>query len=548
MKYCKRCGMLLEDTNTNCIRCGTDVTLAENYSLFPIEVMQTLDAQKEERKKKTGIIVLIVVIFALLAGLVAVGAIFMQKNGFSSADSGKDKEEVVAETVTPEPEEIVQEVEAQEANEAQVDESADELVEEKEEEAVEPEETQGDDTADTSDKTVKDEKGLYYNYAQEKDDAGNVILNVIYPEDFDTVDFTVDYGKYSTKFPISMRFVASDKEESVRFLYMSPQQLWYKNSETGKSRDNERDLSYYMSYYTYEDAKKYIEDMLLESYPKAKINLVSEEEFTPEATAAVETMAKARSKYLFGNIGDYAHIGTDTTYANMDSSYSAMVYQYEITTKDKQMVFDKFYVPVVANNLYYASDKANDRGTVTEWYCLAFFALEAGNEDMFEDYEEDFNVFMTNCVPTETFMYINQLYGRDIVDAIDSNRAADVLTAQMLKEYTDMAKKEIKLNDFNKNVMNVLNATSSNTFTKDAVVIRTSDDFKVAYVDEKDEKAYISESEDDFPGDGYAELKADKTKTYTDSDSSKDKDNEEDKTSDDKNDSKTDKGKGTGVN
>ena len=45
MKYCRKCGMLLEDTHLNCIRCGADVTKAENVSMYPIEVMVTLEQE-----------------------------------------------------------------------------------------------------------------------------------------------------------------------------------------------------------------------------------------------------------------------------------------------------------------------------------------------------------------------------------------------------------------------------------------------------------------------------------------------------------------------
>ena len=56
MKYCRKCGMLLEDTHVNCIRCGADVTLEENVSMYPIEVMETIE-EENKRKKATGKIV-----------------------------------------------------------------------------------------------------------------------------------------------------------------------------------------------------------------------------------------------------------------------------------------------------------------------------------------------------------------------------------------------------------------------------------------------------------------------------------------------------------
>ena len=47
MKYCKNCGMLLEDTHEHCIACGTDVTKAENVSKYPPGVQETIESQKK---------------------------------------------------------------------------------------------------------------------------------------------------------------------------------------------------------------------------------------------------------------------------------------------------------------------------------------------------------------------------------------------------------------------------------------------------------------------------------------------------------------------
>ena len=54
MKYCKNCGMLLEDTHEHCIRCGVDVTVPENVSMYPIEVMETIEEEKERKKHGGG--------------------------------------------------------------------------------------------------------------------------------------------------------------------------------------------------------------------------------------------------------------------------------------------------------------------------------------------------------------------------------------------------------------------------------------------------------------------------------------------------------------
>ena len=70
MKYCRKCGMLLEDTHVNCIRCGADVTLEENVSMYPIEVMETIE-EENKRKKATGkLVAMLIALVVVLVGLV----------------------------------------------------------------------------------------------------------------------------------------------------------------------------------------------------------------------------------------------------------------------------------------------------------------------------------------------------------------------------------------------------------------------------------------------------------------------------------------------
>ena len=66
MKYCKNCGMLLEDTQEICMGCGFDVSDPENTSELPLEVAEKMESQKAMDKKKTTIVIAIVVVFILL--------------------------------------------------------------------------------------------------------------------------------------------------------------------------------------------------------------------------------------------------------------------------------------------------------------------------------------------------------------------------------------------------------------------------------------------------------------------------------------------------
>ncbi len=45
MKYCKKCGMLLEDNMEICIGCGTDVTAKGTYSKYPVPMQEKIDLE-----------------------------------------------------------------------------------------------------------------------------------------------------------------------------------------------------------------------------------------------------------------------------------------------------------------------------------------------------------------------------------------------------------------------------------------------------------------------------------------------------------------------
>ena len=378
---------------------------------------------------------------------------------------------------------------------AVVDEDIEEYIEDEEEPVV----------AD-SERVVDDDAGEYYNCEQKMDDAGNVVFNAIYPEDFDTIDFGIDYTMYSERYPFEMQCKVSGEDGGIHFIAMSPKQFWYKLSETGKTRSNERDPSYYMSFYVYGGAKAYCEEILKMSYPKGKYECVSEKEISPQMTESIKKLSEEQEKKLFTDIGDYAHVGEGTTYANMDAEYGAYVYEYEITTKDKELVFDKFYISVVSNNLYYANETYNDRGTVTEWYILNFCVMEAGNEDLYDDYSNAFDVFAQNAVPTEKYMKLSQLYGEEIGESIRAKRAVDPLTIDMLKEYSKEAQSGYKLDNFNTMVMDVLKGMGTQSFTGNNITVRTNSDIKVVFVDEQSGKLFMSPEANEYPGDAFEEL------------------------------------------
>ena len=484
MKYCKNCGMLLEDTHEHCIRCGTDVTLPENVSMYPIEVMETIE-EENQRKKATGKIV------AMIIGLVVVlaGLIIFFLFGMGGADLMMQA--ALNATGASEP-----------AMEFEEEEFAEEVYEP--EEAEEPEEPEP--TPAPSDRKVKDDEGKYYDYVTEKDDAGNVVFTAVVPQELKNRDFYNNYEECDDRYPYTVNFTACTEENDVRFTYLSPRKLWYKISETGKSRSDERDITHYMSYFKYDGPRSYLEPLLAQSYPGAKFEMIEEYDVSDLAVSRLESLAKEKNKELFGDIGNYAHIGENTTYANMDYEFSAKVYKYEITLKDKDMLFCKYYVPSMAHNLTYADTDKNDRGTVTEWYNFAIICFETGNEDDYDDYEEDFNLFIANALPTKLFMYINETYAKDIKKAVEDNTSADPLDQAMLSKIAGQYSPSVQLDDFDEKVMGILTAASPVAFTGDDCAVYTNDSINVAFLDKENGKVFISKAEDEYPGDSYEEL------------------------------------------
>ncbi|MCR5592069.1 MAG: hypothetical protein K6F73_11130 [Lachnospiraceae bacterium] len=486
MKYCKICGTLLEDTHEHCIRCGADMTIEENVSMYPIEVMETME-EENKRKKATGkILAMIIALVVVLVGLILFFLYGLDSSGIDLL-SGMNAQTDMGYEEDFESEDFVEE-------------------EMEPEEAEEPAETPTPEPK--KNKAVKDDKGFYYDYVVETDDAGNPVFTALIPEDLTEREFYKDYEGYCDRYPFTVNFTASTKENDVRFTYLSPRKLWYKISDSGRSRSDERDLTNYMSYCRYDGARSYLEPLLSQSYPGAKFEIKNEYDVSPEAVAKLEDFANAKKKELSGSIGDYARIGEGTTYANMNCECSAKVYEYEITLKDKDMLFCRYFIPSMAHTLAYACTSPNDKGEVTEWYNFAIICFETGNEDEFDDYEEAFDLFVANALPTDMFMYINESYSKEILSAISAGKSPDPLDDAHLKKYGSAFTPSTKLDDFDTKVMDILRSAKNTCFSNADAAVYTSDSIKCAYYDKAKGKVFISPDADEYPGDSFEELTA----------------------------------------
>lgn len=478
MKYCKNCGMLLEDTHERCIKCGADVSIAANVSLYPPEVMKNMASEEAQKKSRNKMVLLLIVIFVVLIALIGVVLWKISTGGLDVSKLKAPQAETVAEA-EPEP---IQEVEAVE--EAPVEEPVKDL-------------------------DVKDDAGTYYVCKTFTDEGGNPVFNGIYPEDLTVEEFVIDKERYSDRFCELMSFVASDEENTIRFTYMSPQQMWYKSSEKGKTRKNERDPQYYMSFYAFDGAKAYLDGLIKQSYPKAKkIECTGENEVSEALSGKLKDFIKARSDYFKqNNIGDYAHIGEDTEYASMGSSFSAMMYDYQITDQDKEIMYCKFYIPVMSNDLYYASNAANDMGTITEWYIPCICGFEAGNEDLYDDNKASFELFCANAVPLKEFFYINSEYRKDILKAIENAEDPVPPTADRLTEIGKSYSDDCELDEIYGPIYDFLGTYSVKSVSCPDMKIYLPEGIAIAYYDKTANKLFTSPDETEYPGSSYEELK-----------------------------------------
>ena len=508
MKYCKNCGMLLEDTHERCIRCGTDVTNKKNVSKYPIKVQENMEAVSEQKKKTGKIVAMIIGLVVLMAGLIA-GCLYALSAGLLDFEIASHEEEEYEEEYLEEDYEEESEEDTDDELTDDISDSSEEDTQDEEaqtEETAEQEEATDDaEAAQDGERAIKDEAGKYYNIVRQYDDADNLVFTAYIPEDLTLKDFYVDYGVYSTVFPIGMSFAAYDEENSVRFTYLSPKHFWYKKSETGKSHDDAADITKYMTYCKYESPTSYIDLLIKKNYPGAKAEIINEYDFNDAVSLAIDKFASKKSKELFSDIGDYAGIGEDTKYTNMDYSASAKMYEYEVTLKDKSVLRCKYFIPSVVNNLMYACQSTNDRGTVSEWYNLGIACFETGNDDLYDRYSDDFDVFAANAFPSGVFMYANQAYAQEIEADVHQSRQVKEMTETKLKGYAVDYARDKKMDEFYSDILGMMTSLGKKSFSYGKYNVYTMDDAEVLFVDNENNKLFISPQEDEYPGESFEE-------------------------------------------
>ena len=72
MKYCKKCGMLLEDNMEICIGCGSNVTRKDTYTKYPEPMQEKIELEKKEEGKRNLAVLAIVLIFVVILLLIGI--------------------------------------------------------------------------------------------------------------------------------------------------------------------------------------------------------------------------------------------------------------------------------------------------------------------------------------------------------------------------------------------------------------------------------------------------------------------------------------------
>ena len=520
MKYCLKCGTLLEDSHEICIGCGSDVTKPESWSLYPPEMAKRIEIENEEKKSQNKLIFAMIAVFVLLVAAVSVFIIFNNNNNKGAA---KPEEPVKEEAAIEAEDKVTETAEAPADEKASSDnEIAPLKLEDAKEETTESNESEPD-------REIKDANGKYYNVGIVSDAAGNEMFSTIYPEDFVEKNSGINYDVYSSRYPESLTYIVGNEDGNVQFTFMSPQHYWYRKSDyKGQTRSNERDVEDYMQFLTYSGAKGYIDAIIKQSYTDIKgFKLIDKEEFDPLVSTKIQEISDNHTKELLGDIGDYAKIGEDTVYAAMQAECEAYIYHYQATSRQNNTIYMDFYVPVIANTLGYVSELSVDKGEVTEWLIPSFYAFEAGNEELYNLYSDAFKLFIYNSKLSDEFYYINHAYSEEIAKAVNEKKEPERLSTDKLKSLHSKFKPDSEINAFAKDVkaFNDVKPDLCTSFTGDKLIYSMPES-KVAFYGKEKNKVFISGSEDEYPGNDYVDLQYQEgsasEETSSDSESSSD--------------------------
>lgn len=491
MKYCKKCGMLLEDSNEYCIGCGTDMTIPENVSDYPPEMAEEIEKEKDESFERNKMIMTIVGVFLVIIILAILLIFRLSQSGYEIEAPEETVEEIESED--SEDEEFLDEnyenledyeeisdademtedsIDAQGEAMTPLDGSSEEgiqvasdtdLVDMNEmypAENTEDVQSESDISEASNEENAAPSEDVTLVETSQDDAAGNTIFKTRYPETFTKPSGSVTNSENSSRFIEKISFNMSNADGTAVLTYISPQQFWYRNSRNGQTRSNETDSENYKAYFKFENGvEPYIEAIIKTGNPSIKnLQLVSKESYSGAVDDKLSKLSKDfQSELNTGALGDYGSIGSDTQYAYMGSETGAYIYKYEALSGSTQVYFD-FYAPFVANKFDYSTEANNDTGELTEWILLEFIGFQAGSKEIHDKYYNSYKTFIKESKITREMLFDENKYYEEIKEARANNTYPEPLSKAKLSSYHSSYSDSESLGTFYQNLYDLINA------------------------------------------------------------------------------------------
>ena len=463
MKYCKKCGMLLEDNMERCIGCGTDVTEKDSYSKYPEQVQEQIANEKKEAGKRNLAVIAIVLIFVVILLMVGIFAARLYSQGMAS-ENGLAKM-------------------------LQNDGNKKPAAEEK------------------KDRPVKDDEGAYYKYVTVKDNADHDIFTAVYPEDLSTLTHSVDYTWDSQVFPAVFSFVATNDENTAQLTYRSPQHYQYIKGTAETDVDVQANVMKCISFYDFKTVEDYIKEMVKQAYPSSKkIEELGSEDVSPAVTAAFDKLVKDYEDKADKELPVLFGLSDSTRFTHKETYKSVKVMDYRILTKEDHAVSCRFYVPVFCEEYDFDDPEQEFSGSLSDCYILAFASYEAGSDELYDWYEDAFDMFVNNSFLTEDFYKGIAGYSDSIRESVKAAQMPKIIGDSELKDIYDnaAAASESRYTDY-KDFL-ALGPTARSTFADDDHKINT-EGLKLIFINPDKQLIYATKEEDEYPGNDYIELK-----------------------------------------
>lgn len=436
MKYCKKCGMLLEDNMEICIGCGSDVTKKDTYTKYPEQMQEKIELEKKEAGKRNLAVLAIVLIFVVMLLLIGifVAQTYINESGKSffpkiTADKSGDKNK-----------------ENGDANENK------------------PEKN----------REIKDELGAYYKIKTVEDEEGHKIMTAVFPEDLSNLDHSINLERESQIYPAIFSFVATNEDNTTQLTFTSPQHYQYIIMTEGEIGpvDIQEELDGRISFYDFSTVEDYLMEIIKQAYPSAK-KIEEMDSIDPSAEVSkklddiIKSYEDGADKELAGLFG----LPETTKFTHNNTYKSDKILNYRILTKEDHAVSCKFYVPVFCERYDYKDDESGLAGQLSDTYILSVTSFEAGSDELYDWYENAFELFVDNIKLTDEFFALN--------------------SGRLNKEFEDF--------------LNSAPAVGK-SFKNGEHVINSGEKVEQVFIAPEKELIFATPDADEYPGDDYIQL------------------------------------------